>query len=110
MEYMLKFDHRNNFNFPCILFLLIVIMSFNAVMIHERWFSISSILFSNTSYPFPCKWQIGLLSTKQVSISALWETRGDKTDTRSKLISRVSGAFLIVFGGKIGSKDTWKLL
>ena len=40
---------------------------FFPVMVHESWFSISSILFSNISYPFFCKWQIGLLSTKQAS-------------------------------------------
>lgn len=40
---------------------------FYPVMAHERWFSISSILFSNISYPFFCKWQFGLLSTKQGS-------------------------------------------
>ena len=40
---------------------------FYPFMVHERWFSISSILFSNISYPFFCKWQIGLLSTKQAS-------------------------------------------
>ena len=53
MEYMLKFDHRNNFNFPCILFLLIVIMSFNAVMIHESGAPILTVvpIIKNPSHP-----------------------------------------------------------